>query len=135
MLAWLSSWENALLRAHEAEIPGTSSSQHWWQQFEDAVKGAEYESWREACYVANQEAINNDDLTLRKLSKDFNERIRKSSDNITGSIAKGAFPAYAKQREEEEQEEQREPRQRERNTNSHAHSYTLKRSRSRSPGP
>jgi hypothetical protein len=135
MLGWLARWETALLGAQEANLPGSSSSQLWWLQFEAAVKGAGYESWCESYYNSNQNAINDNTLTLRKLSKDFSNRVHKDTNNHQSSIAKGAFPTYAEQQKEEEKHhEHREPRTRTRSPAPRSRQHTPNRSRSRSPG-
>jgi hypothetical protein len=105
MLAWLSSWEAALLQAQEAKVFGTNGSQDWWLHFSKAIRAAGYETWSQIYYISNQETIDSDKLDVRKLCNDFGEFIRREEGPTKRStIAKGAFPTYADQTEDEEPE-------------------------------
>ena len=79
MPSQLATWETALLAAQEANLPGSSSLQLQQLQFETAVRSAGYESWCELYYNSNQEAINNNTLSLYKLLKDFSNCICKDA--------------------------------------------------------
>ncbi|KAL2801508.1 hypothetical protein BJX63DRAFT_438782 [Aspergillus granulosus] len=72
--AWLADWEAAMQRGIRWKIAQVITPQDWFNDFLNAVAPL-HPTWVESYSIAQQEAVENESISYRKVSQDFRSRL------------------------------------------------------------
>jgi hypothetical protein len=97
-LAWLNTWEEAVILAKEKKVPEAQHSDIWFEDFSLAIRGFMKE-WIVPYEMLHATEIEDGTLTFRKLANDLRKELLKGSTQTLKAgrvVARGAFgPSFA----------------------------------------
>ena len=81
MLAWLSTWEEAISLAQEKKVPEAIHSSEWFEDFAAVVKNTRADNWVMSYRMLHKQNIEAGNLTFRELVNDFSYEVRLTHGN------------------------------------------------------